>query len=392
MARHADSNRGSSSSSEKTTHRPPRQRWLLLVGLSLFFALLFTGAVEVVVRLTEVAAPSLRSLPLPGELSGVLQSDDDLFWMLKPNNRASYRGVTVTTNSLGHRGPEPGPPQEGELRILSLGESGAFGIGVADGETYAAVLEKMLRTRLPDRPVTVLNGGVPAWSSFQSRMYLELRGLDLEPDLVLFYHEMNDYLPASLRGSDNTEVDFVRSDRQVYFSRKSTVWRRLQQRSALFRFLSFSVARRRLQELEESGPSVSPYDIGLPEIGVVPRLRKVGKGRFGLADLAEDRLPTRVLPEERRGILEELLALCQREAVQLVLIHPTYFKSQPHACGLTRFAAERDVPLFEAYEVLHPAGPIPEGSFRDHGHPSVKGHAQLAAALASFLEERELLD
>ena len=50
----------------------------------------------------------------------------------------------------------------------------------------------------------MINAGVSGYTSFQSRKYLELRGLELKPDLVLFYHEQNDFLKAEF------------SDRELY--------------------------------------------------------------------------------------------------------------------------------------------------------------------------------
>ncbi|MDJ0867404.1 MAG: GDSL-type esterase/lipase family protein [Myxococcota bacterium] len=367
------------------------KRSLLLAALSLAFLLLFAAGAELAVRALELGAPSLRTLPLPAELAGLLREDEDLFWSLAPGKQVWYRGTPVTTNALGLRSPEVEPKQPGELRILSLGESGTFGIGVDDDQTYSARLEAVLRERLPDRRVTVLNAGVPAWSSFQSRLYLEVRGLALEPDVVLFSHEFNDYLPASLRTGGGTEADAVRSDRQLHQSRRSALWRSLQRRSALVRFIGYGVARARLRRFEAAGEFVSPYDIGLPQIGVSARLRREGDEAADASPLPERNLPTRVLPEERAGIVAEVAALARAAGVQLVVIHPSYFRSRPHECELTRFCVESGVPMFEAHEVLHPAGRLGRGTFRDEGHPSERGHQRLAVALADFLEAEGML-
>jgi lysophospholipase L1-like esterase len=304
--------------------------------------------------------------------------------------RTVYHDVTVTTNRLGLRSPEVEAREPGELRILLVGESGAFGIGVEDDETYAARLERILQRDRAQR-VRVVNASVPAWSSFQGLKYLELRGLSLEPDVVLFSFEANDYLPASLRDSSTTEAEAVRSDRQLYESRQGAAWRRLIQRSALFRFVSYRIARLQIQRFRERGRFVAPEEIGVPEIDVTPRLRRSGPGRFGLSDVPEDRLPTRVLPEERRPIFEELLAQVRGHGASLVLIHPTYQTSERHECLLTRFAAERELPLFEAWDAVHGSGAPRAETFLDFGHPSARGHELLAEGLARFLVERALL-
>src|SRR5207344_2701442 len=84
---------------------------------------------------------------------------------------------------LGLRGPEVTAKRPGELRILALGDSFTYGYGVQDAETYPAVLEALLRERGHD--VSVLNAGVPGYSTDQSYAYFLGAGLDLEPDVVI---------------------------------------------------------------------------------------------------------------------------------------------------------------------------------------------------------------
>ena len=50
--------------------------------------------------------------------------------------------------------------------------------------------------------------------------------LRLEPDLVLFYHELNDFLPSSLRSSDNTEIGIGMTDRELYESKRESLDRK----------------------------------------------------------------------------------------------------------------------------------------------------------------------
>ena len=58
-------------------------------------------------------------------------------------------------------------PEEGALRILLLGDSVAFGFGVADDQTFGNHLEELLATLVPDgapRPV-VMTVGCPGWNT-----------------------------------------------------------------------------------------------------------------------------------------------------------------------------------------------------------------------------------
>jgi hypothetical protein len=139
-------------------------------------------AAEAVLRVTSLGQSPIQSVMMPEEELGLLRHDEDLFWSFQPNISVPFKGITVTTNSLGLRGAEVEPKQPNEMRILSLGESSTFGYGVEDDQTYSALLERRLRDAVPGRKVTVINGGVSAYTSFQSLMYLKLRGLQLRPD------------------------------------------------------------------------------------------------------------------------------------------------------------------------------------------------------------------
>jgi hypothetical protein len=71
---------------------------------------------------------------------------------------------------------------EGTWRILGLGDSFTFGIGVEDDQTYLAFLEKMLNQ---GSSVQVLNSGTGGWGTAEELVYLQDEGLRFEPDLIL---------------------------------------------------------------------------------------------------------------------------------------------------------------------------------------------------------------
>jgi lysophospholipase L1-like esterase len=97
-------------------------------------------------------------------------------------------------NSLGLRGREVSatkPP--GVFRIVCVGGSTTYGAGVPSERTYPARLEVALNELAPPGlRYEVLNCGVPGYTSVESLIQLELRLLDLQPDLVLDYDAIND--------------------------------------------------------------------------------------------------------------------------------------------------------------------------------------------------------
>ena len=376
-----------------TFHRPTK-----LVVFSLLPVCALFLAAETTVRLSHLDRPAFYAGGL-GSLdnkdSGEL-ADADLGWVGKPGYRkaGSFSQEAYVLNSLGLRSPEVGPKRANELRILSLGESSTMGIGVQAEETYSMRLQGLLEQSLRPRPVTVINAGVSGYSSFQSLKYLELRGLKLKPDMVLFYHEFNDYLPSTVRDPGQSEVELLQTDRQLYDSRLVKLSRWLLARSALYRFASYHYAERRIRKLivapgQGSPEAESPLDgIGLPGGRVQQAFP------HGLSEVGGNKPATgvrlaiagrRVADEERLDNLRRLVAVCRENGIALVIMHPSYRWTSRHECLLTRFCAENHVPMFETYDILHPAGPAPERLFHDFMHPSAAGHEALAEGLSRFI-------
>ncbi|MFN7989229.1 MAG: SGNH/GDSL hydrolase family protein [Thermoanaerobaculia bacterium] len=102
-------------------------------------------------------------------------------------------GHEVRFNSLGIRGPEvamPKPP--GRFRVVCEGGSTTFDLLAAnDATTWPARLGALLGPG-----ADVVNGGFPGWTSVQSLVALELRDVDLAPDLVVVFSGINDLQPA----------------------------------------------------------------------------------------------------------------------------------------------------------------------------------------------------
>jgi hypothetical protein len=362
---------------------------LKILAFTLIPCLIFFGLLEVGIRIWGGLSPSIFSLPLPEEKAGLFRFDPELFWSMKPEADVNYKGSRVVTNELGLRGPFVPVKKNNEFRILSLGESSTFGARVEYEQTYSALLEKLLNRSFPRGPYfRVINAGVSAYSSFQSYRYLLNRGLKLKPDLVLFYHEFNDYLPSSLRDSTHCELGVPLSDMELHRMRRRSVSGRLIRYSALYRALRLLTARRAIMRFGEAETSNPLLKIGLPDTGLAPRLRMNRRGKRTRLDLDEKRLPTRVSRTERGIILEKLAALCRENRVQLLLIHPSYRKSQAHQCILTEFAKQSQLPLFEAFPVLHPPGKDVSDYFVDSWHPTPLGHRALAESLFEFLRKK----
>lgn len=104
-------------------------------------------------------------------------------------------GKPVVKNSDGFRDREFSVEKpEDTYRILVLGDSFTWGIGLDVDETIPKLLEQDLSE---DGSVEVINAAVPGHNTVQQLMDLRQKGIRYEPDLVLLVYNLNDieYLP-----------------------------------------------------------------------------------------------------------------------------------------------------------------------------------------------------
>ncbi|MDP8225351.1 MAG: GDSL-type esterase/lipase family protein [Candidatus Lernaella stagnicola] len=153
------------------------RRWLMPV----------IGLAAVGLALTSVEL-GLRAY-LNANVKTMFLPDPVLNWRLVPNLKDFHNtvgGEYVTTNSLGWRAPEPPPNRAAdEVRGLLLGDSSAYGLGVAEPETMARALERGLTAAMPGKRVTIYNAACPGHTTHQGLKLLREHTERLQPDLVV---------------------------------------------------------------------------------------------------------------------------------------------------------------------------------------------------------------
>jgi hypothetical protein len=157
-------------------------------------------------------------------LKHIVQShpSDSIIYTLQPNLDLTFIRARVVTNSCGMRSPErPIAKPPGTYRIALLGDSFAFGWGVAQEATFAQKLEDNLnRIAASKKRFEVLNFGVPGYSTFQEVALFEELALDFNPDALLVYFVQNDFgMPFFVRDIDGSGGIFS-SMKFVQLSRK----------------------------------------------------------------------------------------------------------------------------------------------------------------------------
>ena len=97
-----------------------------------------------------------------------------------------------SVNVWGYRGPTVGRKEPGEIRVVVLGGSTAFGYGVPWNEAFPYYLEQMLNARAAGRPrYTVINLGAPAQGAFGFTFDLDDYAY-LQYDAAILYEGYND--------------------------------------------------------------------------------------------------------------------------------------------------------------------------------------------------------
>jgi hypothetical protein len=171
-----------------------------IIGVLLSLLVAFAVA-EVAVRLISpqevgpvrfACYPELGQIPVPGQ-QGERRSPG-MFTFSYHNNSLGWRG-----------GREFLEKKQTDYRVLFLGDSFTYGLGVNDKQTFAAVVEKDLRS---DRlSVEVMNAGCPGRGTDYELKSFQTVGRKFHPDLTVLGFLANDF-------QDNERGEYYNIDKQ----------------------------------------------------------------------------------------------------------------------------------------------------------------------------------
>ncbi|HJT60305.1 MAG TPA: SGNH/GDSL hydrolase family protein [Burkholderiales bacterium] len=159
------------------------KRWLANLVVMVVAAAVPCLLAEAGLRLMAPPADSAglwRKLPTPVEWSG------------QPNGRGMHAGVPVAFNDFGYRDVRRAAvPAPGTVRVLALGDSVTYGMGVAQEHTFPRQTEGLL-SAARGAPVEVLNLGMPGYNTLHQLALLREMGLALQPKIVVVGFLYND--------------------------------------------------------------------------------------------------------------------------------------------------------------------------------------------------------
>ncbi len=176
-----------------TTSPGPRRRTRFRVRMAVVLCslLLALVAAEIAARILFPVVHLTRHFE-----PGMFLPDPERGWVPKPGYEGTYMEflseVKVRVNRLGLRGPEQSPAEDcqASLRVLCVGDSNTFGLGVGDTEAYPARIEAAVRAG--GRSCAVWNAGVVGYATDQERITMEKYAPALDPRVVVLGWLRND--------------------------------------------------------------------------------------------------------------------------------------------------------------------------------------------------------
>lgn len=316
-------------------------------------AVLFVAAIDVALLLLLETCARLFFPAPAGERFGVLTGltiriglpalnqavvpDNRLFWTLRPSmpptriegkvGSGARLSFTLSTTTEGQR-TVPGKARGGRT-VVCLGDSCTFGVGVDDGETFPASMQRLLGARC-------LNAGVPGYSAFQGRRALQSGIEKWRPDAVVLQFGFNDAADWGGRG-----------DREI---RAASGVLRLLQASRLVQLAAQALAPK-VERAAARRPRLTPEEFE-SELG-------------GAIDLAR-----------AHGARAVLVAWPQRAQL-------TADRSDPYADSLRRLAAARGVGLADLLPEFRARGG--ESLYADLIHANAEGNRVAAECVSRAL-------
>jgi lysophospholipase L1-like esterase len=280
-----------------------------------------------------------------------------------------YGDIRYRFNRDGYRDNEPRP---GSRRIVLLGDSVSFGLGVDQDEIYPAHLKRRLNADGQRRPWDVINLAIFAYNTADELEALEADGLKHRPELVILQFYMNDFSIPAAGGSAPPPPSLLNrlaalKNRVVY---ESALYRRLYQAGTGLSFLLFHDLRRNRfsSSLNDDEPrSKAAYLAATPDDGAVAAFRAI-----------------REIDRLARANGARLLVLLSPDEVQLFT---------PRFDGINRrfgaFCRRVGIDLVDPLPALR-ASPDRARLFNDGVHYSREGHAWIARLLSDELARRGL--
>lgn len=269
-----------------------------------------------------------------------LTGDPEIVYLKKPNSEHKFWwDALFTTNQFGLWGDDLSSGNK--FKILFVGDSVTFGIGVQQKDTFPAVL----REKLPEVSVAVL--AAPGYdTNNEVRLIKDVIEIDhFKPDLIVLQYGANDY---------GHPTKAVKRERYYFYKKIDT--------------LTF-------------GPPQGIYKFLLDHSNIFFRLNDFLTRRAFFKNKSLSAYPDRF--QEMKMLFTELNGLAKKHSFQVVLLSLPYQD--------TGSVGKEFFPLFKNALDLKPFLPSSEQIWFDNMHPNAQGHRLIAQNLIEYLLGQDLL-
>lgn len=184
-------------------------QWLWLIAVAVTIGILIEVAVRVFLRSHDIRFSAPRTcrnnyiiphpyLPFVYKQDSVIDNSEPASY---PLHRGSYEFKSVRINRFRFMGEDiPIQKEAGTVRVMCLGSSSIassiWEVGNPKQYSYPICLKEALDKRMGDYRHEVLNCGMGGWTSAEILINFALHLIDLKPDVVVFYHGLNDLEPS----------------------------------------------------------------------------------------------------------------------------------------------------------------------------------------------------
>lgn len=282
-----------------------------------------------------------------------------------------YGDIRYRLNDKGYRDIDR-EPTHSSRRILVLGDSVSFGLGVPQDQIYSARLEQSV-----PKGMEVANLAVFAYDSNDEEDAYREDGIGLHPELVLLQFYLNDFTERTRTGASAPATAPTPSLGQ----RLSAVKNMVIYRSALYRRLNQAATRLSFVLFHDLRRHRFPNSLNTNEPAAdAVYLDKHPDDRDVAAFVTLQRIAGEVRAQGSR-----FLILLSPDEVQLFTT-----KYDAITARLVEFCASARIECFDPLPDLR-ASPEKEQLFYDGVHYSPTGHALIARLLAREIGARDLL-
>jgi lysophospholipase L1-like esterase len=173
-------------------HQHYRNKLVKISKILFIQAIIIFSLLEILGRILDPLGISYY--PEMAKYLDTLIIEEPIGYRNRPRLQGKFFGTSVVINSLGMRDREVVAPAANEFRILVLGDSVPFGVGVQYEATFPYQLEQILNTQFQG-VIRTLNMGVPSYNTEQEWTQLQTLGITLQPNLVMLLFVSNDIEP-----------------------------------------------------------------------------------------------------------------------------------------------------------------------------------------------------